>query len=161
MCQPCVQIATYFDSTCETPSLQSTPQKPRHWDFERPRAWGESHVPPAAPAKMAALAQLRRSGGDPCFLGCWRNKMFHNKEHWQGAKMLVYWSLTEVPNMQNVGRAISLFSSFKVTNSGLQIVAGELQNVRQGACAGKRDSQHAVLSTLKALWNSTVAGHYA
>ena len=32
-------------------------------DFERPRAWGESHVPPAAPAKMAALAQLRADLG--------------------------------------------------------------------------------------------------
>ena len=53
--------------------------------------------------------------------------------------------------MQNVGRAVSLFSSFKVTNSGLQLVAGELQNVRQGACVDKRDSQHAVLSTFKAL----------
>ena len=31
--------------------------------FERPRAWGESHVPPAAPAKMAALAQLRADLG--------------------------------------------------------------------------------------------------
>ena len=38
--------------------------------------------------------------------------------------------------MQNV-ECVSLFSSFKVTNSGLKIVAGELQNVRQGACAAQ------------------------
>ena len=64
-CHQLICPAMIQGNTSKAIAVQKQPPKLQLWELELAGAGGEPHVPPTAPVKMAAAAQLR-SRDDPC-----------------------------------------------------------------------------------------------